>query len=59
MLEADFTGFVHRDQVFVGFQRGATGWQAKDERAICGRFEGVDTLNDMACGPFADLSSVL
>lgn len=58
MLKAYFTCFVHRNQMFVGFQRRTAGGQAEDKRALCGWLECVDALNDMTRGPFADLCGI-
>ncbi|MNZ93705.1 hypothetical protein D3C78_1127840 [compost metagenome] len=58
MLKAYFTCFVHRNQMFVGFQRSTAGWQAEHKRTLRSRLECVDALDDMAGGPFADLCSI-
>lgn len=58
MLKAYFTCFVQRNQMLVGFQWCAAGWQAKDKWALCGGVECVGALNDMTCGPVADLCSI-
>jgi len=42
--------------MFVSFERGTTGRQAQNERAFGGRFESVNTFNDMTCSPFANFS---
>ncbi|VXA82643.1 conserved hypothetical protein [Aeromonas veronii] len=56
VLEAHFTGFVQLDQALVGVERGATGGQAQYERAIAGRLERVDAVNDVTSRPQAYLA---
>lgn len=55
MLKADLTRFMHLNQRFIGRQRRAAGRQTQDKRAIGGRFERINTFNDVTSGPFANL----
>lgn len=57
MFEANLARFVHFNQGFIRRQRSTAGWQAKNERTIGGRLEGINAVNDMASGPFTDLFS--
>ena len=56
VLEAHFTGLVQLDQALVGIERSATGGQAQYERAIAGRLERVDAVNDVTGRPQAYLT---
>ena len=55
MFEANLARFVHFNQGFIRRQRSTAGWQAKNERTIGGRLEGINAVNDMASGPFTVL----
>ena len=57
MLEAHLARFVHFNQCFISCQRSTASRQAQNERTICRWFERVNTVNDMASSPFADLFS--
>ena len=56
VFKANLARFVHLYQRFIRFKWSTTGWQAQHERTICCRIKRIDTLNDMACCPFANLS---
>ena len=57
MFKANLACFMHLNQRLIGGQRRAACRKSKNERTICGRFKGVNAVNDMASGPFTDLFS--